>query len=74
MTELEKLPKVAVSQGAGGGMYLTQRLERTFAEAEIEAKKRRDDFVSVEHLLLALMHQDGKAVELLREPELRRRN
>jgi ATP-dependent Clp protease ATP-binding subunit ClpB len=65
MTELEKLPKVAVSPGAGGGMYLTQRLERTFAEAEIEAKKRRDDFVSVEHLLLALFRQDGKAVELL---------
>ena len=67
VAELEKLPKVAVSPGAGGGMYLTQRLERTFAEAEIEAKKRRDDFVSVEHLLLALFRQDGKAVELLRE-------
>ncbi len=53
MAELEKLPKVAVSPGAGGGMYVTQRLERTFAEAEIEAKKRHDDFVSVEHLLLA---------------------
>jgi len=33
MAELEKLPKVAVSQGGGGGMYVTQRLERTFAEA-----------------------------------------
>src|SRR5664279_1348985 len=67
VTELEKLPKVAVTPGAGAGMYLTQRLERTFAEAELEAKKRHDDFVSVEHLLLALFHQDGKAVEILRE-------
>ena len=46
-------------------MYLTQRLERTFAEAEIEAKKRQDDFVSVEHLLLALVRQDGKVAEAL---------
>ena len=67
MTELEKLPKVAVSQGAGGGMYVTQRLERTFAEAEIEAKKRNDDFVSVEQLLLAMLRGDGKAVEILRD-------
>ena len=67
MSDLERLPKVAVSQGGGGGMYATQRLERTFAEAELEAKKRRDDFVSVEHLLLALFRQDGKAVEALRE-------
>ena len=70
MAELEKLPKVAVSQGAAAGMYATQRLERTLAEAEVEAKKRHDEFVSVEHLLLALFRGDGKAVELLREAGL----
>ena len=67
MADLEKLPKVAVSQGAAAGMYLTQRLERTFADAEQEAKKRRDEFVSVELLLVALFGQGGKAAELLRE-------
>jgi ATP-dependent Clp protease ATP-binding subunit ClpB len=61
---------VAVSQGAAAGMYLTQRLERTFADAEQEAKKRRDEFVSVELLLAALFRQDGKATELLREAGL----
>jgi ATP-dependent Clp protease ATP-binding subunit ClpB len=70
MADLEKLPKVAVSQGAAAGMYLTQRLERTFADAEQEAKKRRDEFVSVELLLAALFRQDGKATELLREAGL----
>jgi ATP-dependent Clp protease ATP-binding subunit ClpB len=58
---------VAVSQGAAAGMYLTQHLERTFADAEQEAKKRRDEFVSVELLLVALFGQGGKAAELLRE-------
>jgi ATP-dependent Clp protease ATP-binding subunit ClpB len=70
MADLEKLPKVAVSQGAAAGMYLTQRLERTFAYAEQEAKKRRDEFVSVELLLAALFRQDGKATELLRQAGL----
>ena len=70
MADLEKLPKVAVSQGAAAGMYLTQHLERTFADAEQEAKKRRDEFVSVELLLVALFRQDGKATELLREAGL----
>jgi ATP-dependent Clp protease ATP-binding subunit ClpB len=70
MADLEKLPKVAVSQGAAAGMYLTQRLERTFADAEQEAKKRRDEFVSVELLLVALFGQGGKAAELLREAGL----
>jgi ATP-dependent Clp protease ATP-binding subunit ClpB len=70
MTELEKLPKVAVSQGAAAGMYATQRLERTLAEGEAEAKKRHDEFVSVEHLLLALFRGDGKAAGLLREEGL----
>jgi ATP-dependent Clp protease ATP-binding subunit ClpB len=70
MADLEKLPKVAVSQGAAAGMYLTQHLERTFADAEQEAKKRRDEFVSVELLLVALFGQGGKAAELLREAGL----
>jgi ATP-dependent Clp protease ATP-binding subunit ClpB len=70
MADLEKLPKVAVSQGAAAGMYLTQHLERTFADAEQEAKKRRDEFVSVELLLAALFGQGGKAAELLREAGL----
>ncbi|NWF82896.1 MAG: ATP-dependent chaperone ClpB [Bryobacteraceae bacterium] len=65
MTELERLPKVS---GTGAsGMYLTQRLAAVFGNAEQEARKLRDDFISVEHLLAALWSGNGLAGALLRE-------
>jgi len=49
--ELEKRPRV---QGAteAGKVYITQRLNQLLVKAGDEAKKLKDEFVSVEHLLL----------------------
>ncbi|MGC8881518.1 MAG: ATP-dependent chaperone ClpB [Bryobacteraceae bacterium] len=66
MTELERQPKVTVSGGASG-MYLTQRLAAVLGHAEQEARRMKDDFISVEHLLLALQQGDGLAGQLFRE-------
>ncbi|GIU75441.1 MAG: chaperone protein ClpB 1 [Bryobacteraceae bacterium] len=66
MTELERQPKVTVSGGASG-MYLTQRLAAVLGNAEQEARRMKDDFISVEHLLLALQQGDGLAGQLFRE-------
>ncbi|MBN9660284.1 MAG: ATP-dependent chaperone ClpB [Acidobacteria bacterium] len=64
MAELDKLPKVQVSSG-GQGMYLTQRLAAVIGNAEQEAKKLKDDFVSVEHILLALQAGNGAAGQVV---------
>jgi len=64
MGELDKLPKVQVS-GGGQGMYLTQRLAAVLGNAEQEAKRLKDDFVSVEHLLLALQSGNGAAGQVI---------
>ncbi len=40
---------------SGGQQYLSQDLNRTFMTAETEAKQMGDEYVSVEHLFLALM-------------------
>ncbi len=64
--ELERQPKVTVSGGASG-MYLTQRLAAVLGNAEQEAKRMKDDFVSVEHLLLALQAGNGFAGQMFRE-------
>ncbi|MBI5085059.1 MAG: type VI secretion system ATPase TssH, partial [Acidobacteria bacterium] len=69
MSELEKLPKVTTS---GSGMYLTQRLAAVVANAEQEARKLKDDFVSVEHLLLALFESQGTSRQILTEAGLNR--
>ncbi len=71
MGELEKLPKVTVS-GGSSGMYLTQRLAAVLGNAEQAAKKWKDDFVSVEHLLEALRAGNGVAGQLLKECGLTR--
>src|SRR4051794_7945002 len=52
--ELERLPKVAAPAGAPDQIYITGRLNRLFTEAEDEAKRLKDEFISVEHLLLAM--------------------
>ncbi|HEY3442204.1 MAG TPA: ATP-dependent chaperone ClpB [Paludibaculum sp.] len=68
--ELDKLPKVTVS--GPSGMYLTQRLNAVFGNAEQEAKKLKDDFVSVEHLLLALYAGNGATGQILKDAGLTR--
>nr|WP_308250814.1 ATP-dependent chaperone ClpB [Nonomuraea rhizosphaerae] len=55
--ELERRPKVSGPGAQPGQVYLTQRLARLLDTAEREAKRLKDDYVSVEHLLLALIEE-----------------
>jgi len=63
--ELEKLPRVtgATSDNIG----ITGRLSRLLGQAEDEAKQLKDDYVSVEHLLLAMCDDSGTAGKILKE-------
>ena len=54
---LDHIPKVSGS-GAGGQVGITQRLNQILVRAQDEAKKLKDDYVSVEHLVLAMFHED----------------
>jgi ATP-dependent Clp protease ATP-binding subunit ClpB len=49
--DLERLPKV---QG-GGEVYLSQELRRLMDDARKEAEKLKDEYISTEHLLLAML-------------------
>jgi len=55
--ELSKRPKVSGPGVEPGKIYVTQRLNRIFLDAEKEAKRLKDEYVSVEHLLLAVMNE-----------------
>jgi len=57
--ELERLPKVSGPSGAPDQIHVTGRLNRLLAQAKDEAKKLKDDYVSVEHLLLAVTDDAG---------------
>src|ERR671918_1360467 len=58
--ELDRLPKVSSATGAIDQVYITGRLSRLLTQAEDEAKRLKDEYISIEHLLLA-MTQDGGA-------------
>ncbi|MFM9907416.1 MAG: ATP-dependent chaperone ClpB [Nitrospiraceae bacterium] len=56
---LTKLPQV---QGAGAGpgqLHVTSRLSQVLAKAEDEQHTLKDDYLSVEHLILAMVQEGG---------------
>ncbi len=59
--ELRGTPRVQ-----GAEPYVSNRLLKVFDRAEDEAKKLKDEYVSTEHLLLALSEEKGGAGEALR--------
>src|SRR5258706_9703255 len=68
--ELAKIPRVTGSGSDSGQVYATQRLGRVLARAEQEASKLKDEYVSVEHVLIAMLDEPGAAGKLLREAGL----
>lgn len=61
---LDRLP-VAASVNPFGQFYLTRDLAGVMERARQEASNMGDEFISVEHLFLALLDADSKAKELL---------
>lgn len=59
--ELGRIPKVTSSGGAADQVYVTGRLQKLFTQTEDEAKRLKDDFISVEHVLLAATGDSGAA-------------
>ena len=53
-SEIDKLPKVS---GSAESMYSTRRLQKIFLDAEKKAEKLKDEYVSVEHLYMALLDE-----------------
>src|SRR5471032_374659 len=66
-SELERLPKVSGPSGAADQLYVTARLNKLLTKAKDEAKKLKDDYISVEHVLLAAIDDRGAAGKLLKE-------
>ncbi len=65
--EVDRMPKVS---GAGGGpdqVYVTNRITKLLSQAEDEAKRLKDEYISVEHVLLAATEDAGVTGKLFRE-------
>lgn len=58
--ELEKMPAVTGGSVEEGKVYVTNRFNRLLVKAEDEAKRLKDEYLSVEHILLALAAEGDK--------------
>jgi ATP-dependent Clp protease ATP-binding subunit ClpB len=65
--ELDRLPKVSGPSGGPDQVYISSRLNRLLTAAEDEAKKLKDEYVSVEHLLLAAFEDSGAMGKLFKD-------
>jgi ATP-dependent Clp protease ATP-binding subunit ClpB len=59
---LDGFPKVS-----GGDIMLSREANKTLNEATIIAKKMKDDFVSIEHLILAIFKSKSKISQILKD-------
>jgi ATP-dependent Clp protease ATP-binding subunit ClpB len=64
--DINRLPKVGGPSAPVDQVYITARLNKAFVAAEDEAKKLKDEYVSVEHLLLAIIEDGGPASRALK--------
>jgi ATP-dependent Clp protease ATP-binding subunit ClpB len=65
--ELRKIPSISGSGYDAGQTYITQRLNRVLARAEQEAGKLKDEYVSIEHVIIAMLDDPGPTAKILRE-------
>ncbi len=62
---VEKLPSVTGSGRDADHFYISRGMDALFAEAEQTAKSMRDEYVSVEHLFLAMLKKADDTVKPL---------
>ena len=60
---VEGMPRVSGSGREVGKIYVAPELDKAFAEAEAQAAHMKDEYVSVEHLLLALVEKADSGVK-----------
>ena len=66
--EVDRLPAVTGSGRELGKVYITRALDQTFTHAEELASSMKDEYVSVEHLFLALIDRPDTTVRTLLKP------
>ena len=63
--EIARIPKVSGPGREADRVYVSQSVDAAFMEAEDFARNMKDEFVSVEHILLALIEKPNGAVKAI---------
>ncbi len=59
--ELKRRPSISGPGAESGKIYITPRIEEVFRKAELEAGRLKDEYVSVEHIALALIDEGSSS-------------
>ena len=59
---VEKLPKVSGSSRPEGNIYISSEVDKMFMVSEKTAENMKDDYVSVEHVFLAIVNSPNRDV------------
>jgi len=70
--ELQRLPKVSGPASGPDQLFITPRLNRVLTRAEEEAAALKDEYVSVEHLVLAITEDTGAVGQWFRSQKMSR--
>ncbi len=62
---VNSIPKVQVGGREQGSVYVSSELDRALSEAEAQASRMKDEYVSVEHIVLGIMESPNRAVKEL---------
>ena len=65
LTEVEKLPRVKGLSREQGKTYVSQDMDAALREASNVAEQMKDEYISVEHLFLALLKKADRALKSL---------
>ena len=60
--EVERLPRVSGPGREQGKIYVSQEVDRALVQAEKLADRMKDEYVSVEHVMLALLENPNGAL------------
>ena len=69
---ISRLPRLTGANADQATVTVSPDLTRLFSQAESDAKQLQDDYISVEHLLLAMTQSSGAVGRILRENGLTR--
>ncbi|MFN2129292.1 MAG: ATP-dependent Clp protease ATP-binding subunit [Anaerolineae bacterium] len=62
---LRASPKASIYGGGAGQMFITPRVKRVFDQANREASSLRDEYISTEHIFLAIAGERGTPTDRL---------
>ena len=62
--QLERLPHMSVSSREAGKVYVSSDVDKILAEAERKAEHMKDEYVSVEHIMLGILERPGDLKEM----------